>query len=193
MIKAIVFDCYGVIVGRGFSYTYRLAGGDADKDADFIHDILDRASAGTLAHEAFVLAVTQKIGISEDRWLEAVRRTQTPNQDLLAYIAQELKGTYKVSILSNAGKGSLEQKIPAEQRAIFDDIVVSAEVGCIKPQREIFELAASRLGVAFNEMIFIDDYPQYVDAAQSYGISSILYTGFEDLKHALPVLLDTPS
>jgi len=58
---------------------------------------------------------------------------------------------------------------------LFDDIVCSAEVGMAKPEAEIFRLAASRLGVAPEECVLVDDWDQNVAAAQAVGMTAICY------------------
>ena len=52
---------------------------------------------------------------------------------------------------------------------LFDDVVISAEVGCRKPDPEIFQLALTRLGVRAEETLFIDDFAHNVAAARELG------------------------
>jgi putative hydrolase of the HAD superfamily len=81
-----------------------------------------------------------------------------------------------VSVLSNAD-GSLRGRLEGEMRIhhLFDDIVCSAEVGMAKPEAEIFRLAASRLGVAPEECVFVDDWDQNIEAATKVGMTGVLY------------------
>ena len=62
----------------------------------------------------------------------------------------------------------------------FDDIVISAAVGVRKPDREIFELTADRLGVDLGACVFVDDLDANVAAARSYGLTAIHHDGDED-------------
>jgi HAD superfamily hydrolase (TIGR01509 family) len=39
----------------------------------------------------------------------------------------------------------------------FDDIIISAEVGLMKPDPRVYHLAARRLGVVPAETLFVDD------------------------------------
>ncbi len=68
-------------------------------------------------------------------------------------------------------------------------IVISSEVGAIKPEPEIFELALKRLGSMPQESIFIDDNPNYVEAAQKLGMQGITYTDFDSFEQQLQNLL----
>jgi len=49
------------------------------------------------------------------------------------------------------------------------DIVVSAEVGLMKPDPRIFQLAAERAGLAPSELLFVDDSQTNIDAAAALG------------------------
>lgn len=189
MIKAIVFDCYGVLVGRSFSDVYEAAGGDARKDSAFIEEMLGKANAGLISPDEFATVVAQKLGITNETWMTINAQIQLPNEQLFEYIRNELKPKYKIAMLSNANKGSVERRIPADKLALFDAVVVSGEVGCMKPDRRIYEITAQRLGVAFSELIFIDDIEEYVAAAETCGIASIRYTDFEAMRTALETRL----
>ena len=186
MITAIKFDCFGVLVGSGFADVYQAAGGDPVKDAAFIDAMLDKANAGQISSADFNFIIADKLGLSVAAFREIARQQEQVNRPLLDYIRTELKPHYKLAIVSNANVGSLQRRLGAEQLAIFDAIIVSAEVGYIKPELEIFELAARRLGdVPFAQAVFVDDSPLYVAAAAALGLHALRYTGLETLKQAL--------
>jgi len=189
MIKAVVFDCFGVVVGKSFWDVYDIAGGDSIKDAEFIDDILDRANSGAITAEAFTTEVAAKLGITPDEWGVVRDREEQPNEPLLTFIRDALKPQYKIGLLSNANHGTIERKIPEQWRKVFDDIVVSAEVGLLKPDLAIFKLAAKRLGVSPEEVLFSDDLEEYLGGAQSVGMQTILYKDLADFKAKLERLL----
>ena len=188
MVKAIVFDCFGVIVGKGFDYTYRLAGGDPVKDKRFIYETLAKANLGLISDQAFRRLMAAKLGISNDKWRKAVRQAEQADRQLLDYI-KSLRLKYKTAILSNANYGVLERKI-GEQclKDCFDQIIVSAEVGLVKPDPRIYEMAAERLGVSLNECVFVDDRQLFLDAGQNLGMKVILYQDFKSLRRDLAAL-----
>lgn len=174
MIRAIIFDCFGVLVGQGFDATYRMAGGDPVADRAFVADILGAANLGLISSAEMTKSICARLEIDQNRWDSAVAKTEQPDRALLDYI-KTLKDTYKVAILSNANRGTLDRKFSREQLDIFDTVVVSAEVGMIKPDRAIYELTAERLGVAPLECVFTDDSPGYCRGAEQAGMTAIHY------------------
>lgn len=174
MIKAIIFDCFGVLCGNGFSETYVLAGGDPAKDAEFINYVLNAANRGLISSQEMSQQITYKLNISYETWREAVHTSEQVNGALLEYI-KTLKSSYRVAILSNANIGTLQRKFTPDQLAIFDEVVVSAEVGMIKPDVEIYQHTAQKLGVKTEECIFIDDNVSFCEGAVQASMKTILY------------------
>ena len=58
---------------------------------------------------------------------------------------------------------------------LFDDIIISYEVGLIKPDPAIFDLALSRLGISAHDTVFIDDRIKNIHGARQHGIHAIHY------------------
>ena len=59
---------------------------------------------------------------------------------------------------------------------LFDVVVDSCEAGLRKPDRRIYELALSRLGVAAEDAVFLDDFPVNVEGARRVGLHAIHVT-----------------
>lgn len=91
-------------------------------------------------------------------------------------LVRALRPPYRCSILSNADlslRGRLKDELRLDH--LFDDIVVSAEVGMAKPRPEIFRLAADRLGLPPAACVFVDDWDQNVEAARAVGMQAVLH------------------
>ncbi len=56
---------------------------------------------------------------------------------------------------------------------LFDDAVISADVGMRKPEERIFRLAAERLGLTPAECVFVDDIEGNIDAARALGFAVV--------------------
>jgi 2-haloacid dehalogenase len=70
----------------------------------------------------------------------------------------------------------------------FSDILVSGEVGLVKPDQAIFRLAARRFGVDPRSTVFIDDSIDNVAAANSVGFEGIHFRTPEQLESDLSTL-----
>ena len=67
----------------------------------------------------------------------------------------------------------------------FCDIVISGEVGEIKPEPRIYEILLERIGRPAGECLFIDDSPENICAAEELGFQTILFQSPEQLKNEL--------
>jgi 2-haloacid dehalogenase len=59
--------------------------------------------------------------------------------------------------------------------SLFDEIIVSGEVGLVKPDTEIFDLMLRRIGRPAEECLFIDDSATNVEAAAAMGFATIRF------------------
>ncbi len=64
----------------------------------------------------------------------------------------------------------------------FDAMHYAAALGCAKPEPEFYAAIEARTGFAPDEMFFIDDRPENVEAAQARGWRSAVWTGRERLE-----------
>ncbi|MEU4835313.1 HAD family phosphatase [Streptosporangium sp. NPDC023615] len=56
---------------------------------------------------------------------------------------------------------------------VFDEVVISGEVGMRKPEPRIFEHALGRIGLAGEECVFVDDVQANIEAARELGIVGV--------------------
>ncbi|MYT28305.1 MULTISPECIES: HAD-IA family hydrolase [unclassified Streptomyces] len=71
-----------------------------------------------------------------------------------------------------------------------DHVVSSARVGVVKPDREIYEIAAEQAEIAMERCLFVDDRLENVEAAVALGMTGVHYRGPEDLQKVLGFVLD---
>ncbi|MCA9936747.1 MAG: HAD family phosphatase [Anaerolineales bacterium] len=62
----------------------------------------------------------------------------------------------------------------------LDAVIMSNEVGLMKPDPAIYRLALARLGATAVTTLFIDDIPENVQAAQALGISGIVHRNWAE-------------
>ena len=113
------------------------------------------------------------------------------DEDLLKKIS-EMREKYKIGLLSNYSN-NLRGKIENEWGIsnVFDEIVISCEVGMIKPDPAIFNLMLDRLEVKADETVFIDDRIRNIDGAKKMGFHTIFFTSKEQALKELARILQT--
>jgi len=112
--------------------------------------------------------------------------------ELLNYIRQ-LRQDYQTGIISNAMNGTRALiDGPWEMGALFDVIVLSGEVGVMKPDARIYQIALEQLGVQAEQAVFIDDFQHNIDGAQAVGMHGVHFRSPEQLMTELDVLLAGP-
>lgn len=94
-------------------------------------------------------------------------------------LMKDLKSVGKrIGILSNMSEDFHDRLfVPrcAEYIALTDAEIISGMERMVKPDRQIYDLAARRMGLAPDELLFLDDTKANVDAAISYGWHSHVY------------------
>lgn len=71
---------------------------------------------------------------------------------------------------------------------LFDDIVISGEVGSVKPEPAIFEIMLEKIGRPAHECLFIDDSMANVEQARRMGFIAVQFESAEQLDHELQKL-----
>jgi HAD superfamily hydrolase (TIGR01509 family) len=185
MIKAIIFDCFGVILTDALSaLCAELETGEADKVLE-MRSIIHAANKGIIAPEESTKRVAELLNLTVEEYRTRIRDGEVRNQKLLDYIVT-LRATYKTAMLSNITKQGVERRFPHnELDNYFDVVVVSSEVGYAKPEAEVYTLTAKRLDVEPHACVFIDDRADYVAAAEQIGMRGIVYDTFSQLQRDL--------
>ncbi len=75
---------------------------------------------------------------------------------------------------------------------IFDLVIDSSEVGCRKPEPEIYELTTRRLGMAPERILYLDDFLANVIGARDAGWDVIHVTSPQQALDALDEALGSP-
>lgn len=173
MIKALIFDCFGVLYWDDINRLYNIVGFDKTQS---LNDLIHACDHGYISGQDFLEQVSALAETSQDKIAAVMHDKQSANKVLMERV-KELKPNYKIGLLSNMGYDTLDAVFDESQRKeMFDDVLISSEVGLIKPSRDLYELALERLAVAADEVIFIDDRLPNIEGAQLLGMNTILFT-----------------
>lgn len=185
MIRALIFDCFGVVVsGTWPAFCERHFRGD---DACwYVASDLNRArDAGFLSEQEYYGELAMLAGI-EPQQVRAELHDGLVVNEALMHVIESYKSTYKIGMLSNvAGLQRLEQIFTAEQLTVFDELILSGDIGIVKPEPRIYQLAADRLNLLPEECVFIDDSESNVVGARAVGMVSEQYTDTAQIAHWL--------
>jgi len=108
-----------------------------------------------------------------DRYTAALPPVEPEMRALLERL--RAAGRVKLALLSNAFRGGTERLRALGVTALFDETLISGDVGVAKPDATAFVLAATRLGVEPSACLMIDDQPQHVAGAQAAGLRAHLH------------------
>jgi len=158
----------------------------------FESEMSRKATIGEAANDELWMWVGEQLELSSDK-LTLVRDEfwsgDQIDMELIRFIRARKTET-KMGLLSNGWPSTrrfLDERWHIAD--IFDDMIISAEVGLAKPDRMIYQLALDRLGVEAEQTIFIDDFDENIRGARELGIHGIHFqspqTVLEELKDLL--------
>lgn len=192
MIKAIIFDCFGVIYTDTLAIVERKYIQKNSQKLELVKDLRRQNDLGLLSRDEFWDQAAEILGIQRAELDTNISSAKGADWELLEYIKQ-LKKDYKTAILSNVGQGFLERIFDSDhpQSQYFDTLIASGDHGVAKPDKEIYMIAADRLGVHPQECVFIDDLERHTKGASKVGMKTIIYKDFETMKTELQMLLES--
>ena len=188
MIKNVVFDLGGVVVGRDFENLAKLAG-DAfsflagHEFPAYWHDF----DAGLYTREevAVLLANDRKCSIDEaqdkiQKLLELLQEVPE-TREFIKELKAEGKRTFVLSNMSPEFYAHLKQ---FEVFKYFDGEVVSGYEHINKPDPRIYQILLERYNLNPAETLFADDKPVNTAAAAEFGIHTVTFgnDGLEQMR-----------
>lgn len=194
MIKAIAFDYGGVIKINendlfGDICNYLKIGKDEwSQEYSKINDIYN---TGDKDFENVMFSLASKFNDSEEtrnfikKLLEDSKGKSHLNTELIEMIKELKEKGYKTPLLSNNSSTLREKLAKHNILELFDEIIISGEVGISKPNPKIFEILFEKLNVKPKEVIFIDNSPRMFEGAEIIGYTPLLYKDNESFKSEL--------
>jgi epoxide hydrolase-like predicted phosphatase len=190
VIQAIIFDCFGVLTADIW-HEFVLSLPDSQRaPADQINRAYD---AGLITLDERLRHVRELTGHEPPDITAQLGVQSGKNTQLLNYIAT-LKTRYKIGMLSNIGTNWIRDEfLTVAEQALFDDMVFSFQVHLSKPDPQIFEIAAQRLGVDPDACVLIDDVLPYCTVAKELSMQAIVYNNFSQMRTELEKILASQS
>jgi len=193
-LQALIFDFGGVIVRTEDRSSRELLAEELNMTYDQLSDVIFASASARLASLGRITA--------EDHW-EAVRHTlgvtdndlprirdlfwagDTLDFDLVDLI-RSFRPRYRTALLSNAWDDLRSMLIGYWKIAdAFDEIVISAEEGVVKPYPQIYEITLERLHLESGQAVFVDDFIENVLGAQAVGMQAIHFLSIDQTRAEL--------
>lgn len=167
------------------------AGADADRFWSAYWTLRRPYDAGSFSADEYWDGVAERLDLawSSERRAELVRQdTQSwlrPNREVLEIAAAARLRGMRLAILSNAPKELAEVLRRLEWMRPFTELLFSCELGLTKPDPECYTAAVAQLGVPAGEVLFVDDRPENVAAAERAGLRAMVFQDVRRLRSAL--------
>lgn len=203
--RALLVDYGGVLtrsVGRSFRDFERAEGMpkgsilrllqaayEADQDANPIA----RYERGELDRDTFERLLVAQLAdagyrVGRERLVARLFAGMQPHGAVWDLVAQTRAGGVRTVLLSNSWG---TEEYPRQRLAeVFDELVISGEVGMRKPSPAIYLLAADRAGVPPEACAFVDDLERNVEVARQLGMHGVLHREAERTARALSSFLE---
>jgi epoxide hydrolase-like predicted phosphatase len=176
MYKTLLFDFFGVFCAPiATNWFKKNVPGYESKLAAF-QALCTQSDLGKLSRASFNAEASKITGISIPDIIRGVEAETSINTLLVAYTQKLKTKGYRIVCLSNGShEWTLQVINDHDLRNLFDEIVLSGDLGIVKPDSEIYKYTLKKLDISAAEAIFIDDRKANVDAAEACGIRSILF------------------
>jgi putative hydrolase of the HAD superfamily len=138
----------------------------------------DQVLIGRAGQTAWWRIIADRLHL-DDKQAAAIRADlaarHTWNTALLTEL-RRIRGRATITIVSNAWPDIRAGLADAGLLDLADTVVLSCEVGFAKPDPRIYTMALHSVRADPADALFIDDTPEYVDAARSLGMTGHLHT-----------------
>ena len=196
-IKNVVFDIGNVIVRWAPLEIVRLTFGEVKASEKLAKSIFQSETwlalnKGFISEPEAKAQYKQSLGLSSlecERLFYYVKQTQ-----LLIYGSVELlkrvkSAGYNVYALTdNVHEVVTHLKSEYTFWSLFDGVAVSADLGLLKPQAEIYQSLLIQHKLEASETVFIDDMPYNVEGAKAVGIAGVQFEDAAQCEEELKAL-----
>ena len=194
MIEVIVFDLGGVIVNVNFKSPLGMLFDNSGAESNTFKDkfnfskLLRQYDMGIISAVDFHEKIIDHLDIelSFDEFIRASNDAIEAGDDGIDDIVKSLSKKYKLAILSNTNPVHYEYiKEKYSIIELFDHILLSYEMGTVKPDAAAYEKLIKTTSVLPSQHLFIDDRIENICAAKEIGMDGIHYISIENLRMEL--------
>jgi epoxide hydrolase-like predicted phosphatase len=154
-------------------------------------ELLAGLETGALSPAEFEPRFGAVLGVAPERLVERLFAGIAPDEAMIGAVRAARAAGMRTGLLSNSWRA--EDYDRTLLAALFDAQVISGEVGMRKPDPAIYTLAAQRMGLDPEALVYVDDLPGNLKPARALGMATVLHRGDADATRAeLESLLGVP-
>ena len=196
-IKAVIWDIGGVIMRTEDPTPRAELAAELGVTREYLNDLVFGGEQGTQAQIGAINQqeiwdyVRSELKLAPGEYPDLRERFfggDVLDTDLVDFI-RSLKPRYKIGIISNAWSQIADSLVEWGIDDAFEMVVGSGDVGIMKPDPRIFQIALENLSVEPAQAVFVDDFIQNIHGAQALGISAIHFRSREQAIQELERLL----
>lgn len=197
-IRAVFFDFGGVIARTEYQAPRQHLAERLGMEYEDIIKIVfespssDRAAVGKISAKAHWAEVVKRLR-QPDSETETIREEffagDVIDREILEYL-RSLRSIYHVGLISNAWSDLRDYITEQKFEDAFDHMIISAEVGVVKPEARIYQIALEQAGVSPSEAVFVDDFYENIEGCQALGMHGIHFRDPQTALTELRNLLD---
>jgi putative hydrolase of the HAD superfamily len=146
-------------------------------------ELLAGLETGTLERDAFEREFAVLLGVAPEGIVERLFGAIGPDEAMLGAVRAVRAAGLRTGLLSNSWRAEDYDRALLEE--LFDVWVISGEVGMRKPDPAIYALAAERLGLPAEAIVYVDDLPGNLKPARALGMATVVH---RDAAETLPQL-----
>lgn len=174
-MKAIIFDCFGVILDEIAPFVLPKYMSPEDS-VRYKATIVDDADRGRISQDKMFEELGKIAHAPASVLLGEFWKYVRVRPDTVALI-KDVKKHYPVGLLTNAIVPFLYQIFEQNGlNGLFDATLVSSEEGLAKPDAEFYQRLLKKMDVAAEDAVFLDDNPVNIKGAEAVGLNTVLFT-----------------
>jgi len=182
MIKAVIFDFGGVVKKseQGFYKDISKVYGVSEQEfVGVFKKPLAQLNRADISEQELWDKISQKLNVPtpenvRELFKQAYRTNLYLFPEIIELIKELKEKKIRTAVLSNVIKIHAEVIRENKGYDLFDKVILSCEVGLVKPEKKIYQIALSELGTEPKQAIFIDDREDNLLPAQEMGIRTVL-------------------
>jgi glucose-1-phosphatase len=188
-IKLLVFDMGGVFIRyeweavcRGFSQAAGIS--NEEFELRFLQANNYHYERGKISTAELVSRLNPVLGLNlTEAEFTVLWNTSLDEDKEMTALFKELRQKFPLYLLSNINDSHftfIENQFNISRH--FDELILSHEVGHVKPEPEIYHEVLKRSGMKPHHCLFIDDLQPNVEGARAIGLNAFQFIGLDDLR-----------